>query len=68
MPTGNAHRARINQFHRQDARKAGAKLREEARAQLTPQQQLDVLDGILGVGVGAARERAKLDKLINEAA
>ena len=44
------------------ARQAEAKERNAARAALTDQQQLDRLDKILGVGVGATKERARLAK------
>jgi len=40
---------------------------QEARAERTPQQQLKVLDERLGDGKGAAKERAKLQKQIEEA-
>ena len=42
------------------ARQAEAQERNAARAALTDQQQLDRLDKILGVGVGATKERARL--------
>tara|TARA_B100000085_G_scaffold250305_1_gene246546 strand:- start:172 stop:363 length:192 start_codon:yes stop_codon:yes gene_type:complete len=50
------------------ARQAEAKERNAARAALTDQQQLDRLDKILGVGVGAAKERARLAKRIEAGA
>tara|TARA_B100000131_G_scaffold290440_1_gene303206 strand:+ start:665 stop:871 length:207 start_codon:yes stop_codon:yes gene_type:complete len=46
------------------ARQAEAKERNAARAALTDQQQLDRLDKILGAGVGATKERARLAKRI----
>lgn len=46
------------------ARQAEAQERNAARAALTDQQQLDRLDKILGAGVGAAKERARLAKRI----
>lgn len=46
------------------ARQAEAKERNAARAALTDQQQLDRLNKILGVGVGAKKERARLAKRI----
>lgn len=39
---------------------AGAEERATAAAKRTPQEQLDILDKRLGVGVGAKKERAKL--------
>jgi len=50
------------------ARQAEAKERDAARAELTDQQQLDRLDTILGVGIGAKKERARLAKRIVEVA
>ena len=52
------------------SRSRRAELREEAeqraaeREARTPQQQLQRLDKLLGEGVGAAKERARLSKLI----
>ena len=43
-----------------------AKERNEAWAKLSPAQQLESLDRRLGKGVGAAKQRAKLQRLINE--
>lgn len=37
---------------------------QEQRVKRSPAQQLAVLNNRLGVGVGAARERARLEKLI----
>lgn len=45
-------------------RKAEAIERKEARAAITDQQQLARLDKILGVGVGAKKERERLAKRI----
>tara|TARA_Y100001937_G_C6997548_1_gene274941 strand:+ start:35 stop:226 length:192 start_codon:yes stop_codon:yes gene_type:complete len=50
------------------ARQAEAKERNAARAALTDQQQLDRLDKILGAGVGAVKERARLAKRIEASA
>ena len=50
------------------ARQAEAVERKEARAALTDQQQLERLDKILGVGVGAKKERERLAKRIVAAA
>lgn len=43
-----------------------ATIRTTARAERTPQQQLAKLDKKLGKGVGAERERAKLQKIISK--
>lgn len=48
----------------QDSRRESAKERREAREDRSPKEQLDHLDRILGKGKGAAKERAKLLKLI----
>ncbi len=45
----------------------GVKERDLYRAALTPQEQLKELDRRLGEGVGAKRERARLNKQILEA-
>jgi hypothetical protein len=45
-----------------ERRRAAAELREEARANLSPQQQLERLDALLGEGKGAVKERARLEK------
>ena len=45
-------------------RQEEAKVRNEARAALTDEQQLARLDTILGKGVGAKSERARLAKRI----
>lgn len=39
--------------------------RQATREKLSPSQQLAVLDTRLGVGVGAVKERARLQRLIN---
>lgn len=49
---------------RRDARVSGAALRKEERDLRTPQQQLERLDKLLGVGIGAKKERARLQKSI----
>lgn len=51
-------------MNKKSIRRDEANKRAEQRSQLTPQQQLDVLDKRLGVGVGAKKEREKLNKLI----
>jgi len=45
-----------------ERRTLAAEDRAEARAKLTAQQQLDKLDALLGEGVGAVKERARLEK------
>ena len=45
-------------------RQAEAKERQEAYNKLTPKQKLDKLDKKLGEGVGAKKQRAKLNALI----
>ena len=42
-----------------------AKVRNEAWAKLTPEQQLESLDNRLGKGVGAKKQRAKIQSKIN---
>ena len=41
-------------------KRAEAKVRQEAWARLSPQEQLDALDVRLGTGVGATRQRARI--------
>jgi len=43
-----------------------AKSRQDFYNSLTPQQRLDNLDRIFGKGVGAAKERARLNKLVEK--
>jgi len=45
-------------------RREKARARQRQRDELTPTQQLAVLDDRLGVGQGAERERARLQALI----
>ena len=47
-------------------RKEEAVQRQELRDKRTPQEQLEVLDNKLGVGVGAIKERYRLIKIIEE--
>jgi|3_EtaG_2_1085321.scaffolds.fasta_scaffold00687_39 hypothetical protein len=49
-----------------ERRRAAAELREEARANLSPQQQLERLDALLGEGKGAVKERARLEKQLRD--
>lgn len=46
----------------------GADIRREAREARTNQQQLERLDMLLGKGLGAVKERARLERLIGAAA
>lgn len=48
--------------HKEFIRKSNA----AERAKRSPEQQIERLDRILGKGIGAVRERAKLAKLIEE--
>jgi len=49
-----------------DRRREAAEDRAEARANRTAQQQLDKLDALLGEGVGAVKERARLEKQLRD--
>ncbi len=53
-------RGRTARTERRDIARANA----AGRKQRTPQQQLDLLDKRLGKGVGAAKERERLQSLI----
>ena len=53
--------------HRQ-LRQEKALDRESLRSTRTPQEQLKRLDELLGVGVGAVKERARLARLIEQKA
>jgi hypothetical protein len=49
-----------------ERRTLAAEERAEARANRTAQQQLDKLDALLGEGVGAVKERARLEKQLRD--
>ena len=57
-------RFKINRRDLKEARRVSATARIEERSKRSPQEQLATLDRTLGVGVGAVRERARLQKLI----
>ena len=58
-------RRRINRGReRRDQLREGGAERATERAKRTPQEQLGVLDARLGLGHGAAKERARLQYLI----
>jgi len=57
-----------NLHHRKTARQESAKERAAARAALTNQAQLERLDSMFGEGVGAKKERARLEKIIIDVA
>lgn len=54
-----------NKF-RVDIRRIEAAGRAEGYSQLTPQQKLAKLDSTLGVGVGAQKQRARLQQQIQD--
>jgi len=49
-----------------DRRREAAEDRAEQRENRTAQQQLDKLDALLGEGVGAVKERARLEKQLRD--
>lgn len=51
---------------RRNARVAEATARKAARDERTPQQQLQRLDALLGVSIGAKKERKRLNKQIQK--
>ena len=57
---------RRGQQARADRRERAKELHDE-RSKRTHQEQIERLDKILGVGVGAVKERARLARLIEEA-
>lgn len=58
-------RAAYQAEHGPEARQRKADKREETRETRTPQEQLALLDRRLGVGVGARRERTRLQAQID---
>lgn len=62
---GNARNKRCT-HPRKIERQEGAKARAAEYAKLTTQQKIDRLDVAFGKGVGAAKERAKLAKLLTK--
>lgn len=59
-----AHRQKW-QDRQNNSRKA-VTLRQQARSRRTAQEQLDLLDDRLGVGIGAKRERKRLKKMLQQ--
>jgi len=59
-----AGRHKPNRFENRESRKKLALENQEARAKRSPAEQLKVLDGMFGVGLGAAKERARLNKML----
>jgi len=55
-----------NSKSRRDQRRSDALQRTEERAQRSPQEQIRRLDELLGVGVGAQRERARLARQVEK--
>jgi len=49
----------------QEEKRTEAEDRNQSTAQLTSKQRLDRLDRRLGAGVGAGKERARLERLLN---
>jgi len=60
--------ARMNSVARKDLRREDARLRDSARANRTAVQQQAVLDSRLGKSIGAKKERARLNKIIEREA
>jgi dTMP kinase len=56
----------LNRLRNKERRKASAKERAEATTNRTPQEQLKRLDTMFGDGQGAQKERAKLQRRIEE--
>jgi len=50
--------------HTRETLRKEAEQRKADRDTITPSQQLNHLDAVLGKGIGATRERARLNKII----
>lgn len=55
-----------NAAAQREQKRKDAEARQRQRDELTPEEQIAVLDERLGVGKGAKKERARLAKLIEE--
>ncbi len=67
--TAGPHREAVAAYkkaHGSEARQMRAEIRRETREGRSPQEQLVMLDSRLGDGVGAQKERARLQKMIEE--
>lgn len=49
---------------RRETKRENAEARQRQRDELTPEEQIKILDDRLGVGQGATKERARLAKLM----
>jgi len=52
--------------HSAESKREDAEERQKLRNELTPEKQIALLDRRLGLGVGAKRERERLQALIND--
>jgi hypothetical protein len=52
--------------HRNAQKRAFAEKNQERRDNLSPLQQIAVLDERLGKGIGAVKERARLERLLTQ--
>lgn len=58
-------RHKFNRRDLKEARQKSAAVRLEERGKRSAKDQIAELDRILGVGIGAVRERSRLQKLIS---